>query len=343
LLHARSLYAYALIVEGDAELGVSELQALVPQQIELLGPDHIEVKESYARIGNAALSRGDSLTAIDTYREALRIELAGSGTNATSAVGLQRYRLGNALASARRYDAAEADLREAKRILASTLEANHPDIRRADAAIGQLLTRTGRLDEAEAVFRPLLTEPLDQSLDAASIRLRLGTLRSAQGRHGEALQLLQQAAEFFSRQAIPSAYAKALAALGEAQLEARRPSEAADTLKRASSLFENLQPKRSPDHADAMLDLARAHIALGRGDEAVAAAHAAVDFWGRFDPANRSAGIAHLWHARALIAAGRAREARTAMQRAASTLKATALPADRALLAQTQHELHARR
>ena len=337
-LLARSLYAYAQVVEGDAERGLSELKALLPQQIAVLGEDHIEVKESLARIGNASLALGDPLTAIDTYRQALRIEMAASGTHPTSGVGLQHFRLGGALATARRYAEAETELQEANRILTATLPPDHVEVRLAGSTTGLVLTRTGRLDEADAAFRPVLAYPLGNTLEAASIRLRLGPLRSAQGRHAEAQELLQQAADFFARQAIPSAHARALAALGEAQLDAGRFAEAFETLQRANTMFEKLQPGGSPDRADALVDLARANMALGRADDAVAAAEKAAGFWGAFDSTNRSTGVAFLWHARALNAAGDAQKAAIALHRADAILGAAGLPADRALLKQTQRE-----
>ena len=57
LLNGRSLYAFSLVLEGDVPKGVSELKALVQQQIELLGRDHHDVRRTLGRLGNASSNR----------------------------------------------------------------------------------------------------------------------------------------------------------------------------------------------------------------------------------------------------------------------------------------------
>ena len=69
----------------------------------------------------------------------------------------------------------------------------------------------------------------------------------------------------------------------------------------------------------------------------------AVGFWSRFDPNSRSSGIALLWQARALAAAGQAQKAVDVMRQAADILAPAGLPVDQALLEQTQRELRAPR
>ena len=69
------------------------------------------------------------------------------------------------------------------------------------------------------------------------------------------------------------------------------------------------------------VDIARAQIALGRGEEAVATAHEAAAFWERFAAERPEAGIAMLWEARALAAAGRTPEATTLLRQAAGTFR----------------------
>ena len=45
VLNGRSLHAYALVLEGDVQKGVAELEALVQQQIELLAPITVTSRE----------------------------------------------------------------------------------------------------------------------------------------------------------------------------------------------------------------------------------------------------------------------------------------------------------
>ncbi len=141
-------------------------------------------------------------------------------------------------------------------------------------------------------------------MEAAGIKVRLGVLRSVQGRHAEAETLLKELVEFTSKGASPFYHANALSALGAAQLAYAKPHEAFDALNQAEAMQEKLESSMSPDRADLLVNLAQAHIALGRPNEAVAAAGRAAAFWQEFDPKNRSAGVALLWHARALASVG---------------------------------------
>lgn len=93
--------------------------------------------------------------------------------------------------------------------------------------------------------------------------------------------------------------------------------------------------------ADIAVDIARAQIGLGHGDDAVAAAHEATVFWQRFAAKQRDAGIALLWQARALAAVGRAPDATAALREATLILDSHGMTADRALLEQTRREIQA--
>jgi serine/threonine-protein kinase len=344
LLHAHSMYAYALTLEGDPSAGVAELQALVPQQIRLLGPDHVEVIVSYTRIGLAAMTTGDSATAVDAYRNALAAEQRKAGGAPTRAVGQRHHQLGNALLDARREAEAEAELRQAVTLLSASLPPESSDRQTAHATLALALARRGRLAEAEAEATRALARPLGATLDDAVIALRLGRVRLLQGRTGQALALLRPATEFAAHRALPLAHAKLRAALGAALLAAGDADAARAELQSARALFESLQPRRSPDHAEVLIDLARAQFALGAPEAARALplTEEATAFWSRFDPSHRSAGVARLWHARSLLAAGRAKDAAQALRQARSALAASPLPADRELVAGTQLEVDRR-
>ena len=147
----------------------------------------------------------------------------------------------------------------------------------------------------------------------------------------------------FSKSTPPTNHAIALAALGEAQIEAGLATEALDTLLQAKPLFEKLQPNMSPDRADLLVTLSRAQVASGRAEEAVTSADQAATFWRSFDPANRSTAVATLWHARALNAAGHVQKASETLRQASAILRTNGLPSERALLEQTQREMSIRR
>ena len=154
-------------------------------------------------------------------------------------------------------------------------------------------------------------------------------------------RLLREAAAFFSKQTPATNHALALAALGEAQIEAGLATEALDSLTQARTLFEKVQPAVSPDRADLLVNLARAQIAVGRAEEAVASADQAATFWRCFDPANRNTGVALLWHARACTQPATAQQAAEPMRQARAILRTTGLPGERALLERTEREMRA--
>ena len=207
--------------------------------------------------------------------------------------------------------------------------------------VGFALTRLGRLEQAQAIFDSLRAQPFRSSREEAIFKDRLGLLRSAQGGHVEALQLLRDAAGFFA--AAPSAWTRALAlaGLGDVLLAADETQQALVTLQAARAMLLGIQRNGSPDLADISADISWARLALGHASEALATAQEAAAFWVRFDPGNRHAAVAHLWHARALAAAGSAPKASAIAKQAAEILGTSDLPPDRALLLETQRELAA--
>ena len=115
--------------------------------------------------------------------------------------------------------------------------------------VGLALTRLGRLEQAQAIFDSLRAQPFRSSREEAIFKDRLGLLRSAQGGHVEALQLLRDAAGFFA--AAPSAWTRALALadLGDALLAAGETQQALVTLQAARTMLLGIQRNGSPDLA----------------------------------------------------------------------------------------------
>jgi tetratricopeptide (TPR) repeat protein len=169
----------------------------------------------------------------------------------------------------------------------------------ARAGVGLALTKLGRLDEADAILTPLLKGPVHSSMEEVFIRGRLGQLRSAQGRHEEALAMLRDTPDAFRDKPTPRLRALALSEYGHALLAAGRISEALETVTEARQLLLDSVPKGSPDLADMAVDIAQAQWALGYFREALAAAEDAARFWIRCDRNHRDSAIALLWLARA--------------------------------------------
>jgi predicted TPR repeat methyltransferase len=144
------------------------------------------------------------------------------------------------------------------------------------AALGlaMRLHRSGKLDDAETIYRRILTfEPRD-----ADALHYLGVLRHQCGRSGEAIELIQSAIE-----AAPG-YADAHNNLGNVLQEVGRIEEAAAAYRRALDL--------RPDHASTNNNLAIALRALGRLDEAIALHRRAIELAPRYAEAHFSLGKA---------------------------------------------------
>ena len=306
VLAARSTYAMMLGAQGDARAAVAELRAVREAQLRLFGSiSYVDVVRTNERIAAASLTLGDPIGGITGYREAIEGSAAQAGGGDRQLIARNRMRLGGALLDARRFDEAEKELREAYVVLEPVKSAATAAVMRSLAAV---MIHDGRLKEAEEMLAPSLAKPPALPLDLASFKLRLGQLRSAQGRHQEALSLLSEAESLLQKSEMPSQAAEVLANLGSAQLAARRTADAIVTLERSDGLLQKFHPNGSPDHADMLIDLARARLAVGRTRDAVAAAARAEEFWTRFDARNRQAELARtvLAQARRELQAGSA-------------------------------------
>jgi tetratricopeptide (TPR) repeat protein len=336
-LSARFDYATALAEERGAAEGVVEMEAVLGQQVKLLGPEHNQVYVTQLTIGHILLRTGDPAGAIERYQEALRVALSGRAEplNHNAAVALAS--LGLALNNARRYADAEPALKRADAIY-SAINPKHPYLRLVRLGLSTAYMRSGRLDEADGILVPLSAQPARNPREEALTQATLGELRMSQGRLEEAQAALRAAVKVYDAQP-PStnpAFARAIGSLGAALLEAGHTSEALETLQRAVASFEKLQPSISPDLAEVLLLVARADLAAHDVAGAVAASTRAVQFWETFDAANRSTGEALLWQARAFNKAGEVSKERDALQRAGDILNKLASPVDRGLLEQVR-------
>ena len=337
-LAIRRNYALVLADEGDPNEALAQLKDVRQEQIDLLGADHIEGARVLGALGSVSLILGDAASAIESLQEALRINVARSEGKPTAQLAAARVAYGNALANARRFEQALVEWREADAVYSVVHGVDSQAARLARAAGTLALTKLDRLDEADPIFAALLARPFSSVREEATIEGLLGLLRSAQGRHGEALALEHHALNFYA--GAPSDWVRALAFadLGDVLLASGRAGESLEVLLQARALLLKEQRNGSTDLANIATNIARAQIALGHVDEAVLPAEEAVAFWSRFDPNQRDTGIALVWHARALAAAGDASRAADALHQAGNVLSYTGRPADRALLKQTRRD-----
>jgi tetratricopeptide (TPR) repeat protein len=338
LLATRSFRAVVLAdLQGNAQSALSELRAVREEQMRLFGTRaYTFVVRTNERIGLVSLMMGDPASAIASYHEALRGETEQIGGADAVEIARNRMKLGEALLAARRFNEAEKELRDAREMRKRLNQPPSPELALLLVAV---LTHDGRLAEAELTLAPLLEQPPASPRDLAAFKRRLGQLRSAQGRPGEAVSILREAEKLYEKTETPDRVAEAIATLGSAQLAAGNATDALATLSRSDKVLEKVHPQGSPDHADLLIDIARAQLILGHPADAVTAAARAEEFWKQFDAQNRQAGLAQLWHARALLAQGDQYQAFETGERALAVLDKAALPVDGPLLTQIRREL----
>jgi eukaryotic-like serine/threonine-protein kinase len=336
VLAARSQFGYALVLEGDARAGVVELKGLLQQQIALLGKDHNDVLRTLGRIANASVELGDPRTAADMLLQAHEIQSRMDGDTPTVDQGLFLLVRSGALVGARRYPEAEIDIDRAEPVLQRVLKPDSPYLLRARGIKLLVQLRQGRLAEAEALGAEYFAAVPKEPRDLAAQRMRLGLLRSLQGRHAEAIPPIADAVDFFAKEPRRADWPRALLLLGEAQVAAGQAAAALASLKKGDELLAAIQPEVSPERADMLLAMGRAHLALGHSEDAVQVVDRAATRWQQLDPGHRHTGLSLLWLARAQRAAGRSADAATTLQRAAQVLEAAGLPEDRHLLRAAQ-------
>jgi serine/threonine-protein kinase len=345
LIEMQSIYAAALAQEGDPAEALVELESVLRQQIELLGPDHLDAAATLRFIGQISMLVGDPAHSIESLEEALRICLAQSAGKPTPHLAVTRLQLGMSFANAHRYENARDEWRQGDELFTALAGPDVYPARVARASVALMNVKLGKLEEADAVLAAMLQQAVNSADEEARIKARVGQLRSAQGRHEEALALLREVNGFFA-DAAPRAglagnfqHAASLGSLGQALLASGRAADSLEFLQQARTLYLRHMRNGSPDLADIALHIAQAELALGRAAKAKAAADEAVAFWTRFDPNQRDTGVALLWQARALAASGQSQDAAVAVGRAAGILASSGLPADRTLLQQTQREM----
>ncbi|MCW5664150.1 MAG: serine/threonine protein kinase [Piscinibacter sp.] len=260
-LDARRVHASAQIAEGDRAAGVAEMRAIVRERTRLSGEGHHAVAVALREIGTALLLAGDPSGAAAEWQEALRLTRAQSDGRPNPEIANTAYNLGVVLAAARRPADALVQFRAAAAMHRELASPQHPVALLARCGEADMLLALGRVDAAEAVLDALAPQLGDDAHVRAVYRWRLGQLRSAQGRHAQALELLSATAAHFDGGS-PRHASASRHSLGRALLAAGRAHDAHEALNIARARLEPEQPDGSPDLADIAADIARARQAM---------------------------------------------------------------------------------
>jgi serine/threonine protein kinase len=269
MLTARVLLAQGLAQEGQDQAALDELSAVLADTVRFLGPGHPKAEMNANFLGAARLEAGDAAGAVEAFQIALTAASRATADNPAMRQGVEQYSLASALAAARRREEALPHFETGARLIAEAGGADAPVALRSLSARALTLARLGRLDESDRAFAALANAPF-VGPDKATHAIRLATLRSLQGRHGEAIALVRPAVEALSSYPSKIVRATANGALGSILLAAGRPNDAVAPLQEAVRLYAEKQLVMSLDRADAIAALGRAQAELA----AASGAHA---------------------------------------------------------------------
>jgi tetratricopeptide (TPR) repeat protein len=172
------------------------------------------------------------------------------------------------------------------------------------AGLAAFQARAGDLAGAEASLAKVEPARLADDFDRAEAMLNFSIVRSLQGRHDDALRLLQDAERFLASQGNATMRNSARVGLALAYFRAGRASAELDTIAAAEGLLTRQDGINSPDLADLRLALGRARLDRGEVAGALASLREAERFWMRFDPGGKDAARVQGHLALALAAEG---------------------------------------
>ena len=258
VLTVRLLLAKGLAAEGQDTAALTELQGVLADTVRFFGPDYklVEVIHNYR--GHVRHDAGDVAGAIEDFRAQLALAERRSGDSGANR-GVTHAALAKALAAARADDEALAHYETGAQLSREAIGADNVHVWRSTSARVLVLTRLGRLAEAQACSAAVdasswSASEVDRSLHAG----RVSALLSRQGRHDEAIALARTSVDGLIAHPSKIVRATASSALGKALLAAGRPSDAIAPLREAARLFAEKQLAVSPDQAETIEALAEA-------------------------------------------------------------------------------------
>jgi serine/threonine-protein kinase len=146
----------ALMDIHETAAAESAYQEALEIQLETLGGGHVDVSFTLTNLAFVHLQRGDPEGATGLFRRALQIRLAALPPTHPD-LALARVNLAGALMEQQRYREAEAEARRAKAAIDSIPGIDPLQASSASALLGRVLARQGRHDEAVGLLQAALT------------------------------------------------------------------------------------------------------------------------------------------------------------------------------------------
>ena len=235
-LSARSYYARGLSMDGRLRESLAELEPLLDDVVRYYGPMHRQVAIVANTLCQVRVEAGDEDGAAQACLRAAEVrKQADAATPFVEAVAL--FNAGRAQLAGARWPQALASFDRVLAIL-KAVPKSPPQMRwQAEVHRANALIHLDRVADAERALADLEHQPLDD-LARAYLREQLSHVRSAQGRHDDAIELARQALPILDKGANPRVRAEAQSQLGAALLEAGRPAEAVEPLRQSLALYE---------------------------------------------------------------------------------------------------------
>ncbi|HSI47269.1 MAG TPA: protein kinase [Ideonella sp.] len=257
----RLMMSRGLDAEGRHAQALSDLEALYADALRLFGADQPRVEPIAVYLGIARAETGDLDGAVVAFRAALNVsERVRGGTGGNQGIG--RFLLGRTLAAQRRDKEALVELQRSVALLTASVGATTAQTARARSVLASVLTRLGRVDEADRVFADL-EQARWTPLEKAQSDGRLALLRSRQGRHEEAVALAQASRQALAPHPSELVRADAAATLGRVLLASGQAGPAQSSLRTAADLYSARHTLPTPDRVDVDTALATA-VRLGK-------------------------------------------------------------------------------
>jgi tetratricopeptide (TPR) repeat protein len=261
VIDARTLLGMGLVDQGQVSQGLAEIQRAYADSRELRGDDHRQTGIIANLLGKTCMDAGDVECALTSFEASYESVMRQQAALGPFAVAMAHFGLGSALNSAGRYDQALPHFSDAAVLFAEAGGPAAPRALRSRSVHAYTQIRLGKLAEADKEFASVsAVTPFDATEKAANDG-RLALLRSLQGRHDEALRLARSAADGLDATSPKSRRAKSLTTLGTIMYAAGQAGDAVVPLEQAVALYSESQVPGSPDLAEAVAALARAHAA----------------------------------------------------------------------------------
>jgi serine/threonine-protein kinase len=284
VIQAQNTYGRALNASGFFKLAVPHLKESAVGAQEVLGGD-VAVQQFLGTLANAQIEYGEVNEAVDNLARAAAMDMRGVEVSDAYEAG-RAYTIGRALVAARRPAEAFPHLEKA---IALFLKAGDVGTRRlAEAESALALIYMDRLDEAQQYLDAIIGAVPQQPRATREAQHHLGLLYRTRGERERALDVLDRARAALGENPRERViYGQVLTELALTKIELAGYDEALALARQSIAALEEAQGVMSPSRADALVALARAHIARKAPEEALPLLESAGAFWRAFAPDSR--------------------------------------------------------